>query len=308
MLMLIDDILLLPPEEREQLNMALLEADVAEAYEISDVARFGLHHMLSELHAGTDSFVYATELPNVAPLGAAIWMEFDVGHLPDAPFLGTDIRTYGVMMVARDRREEPDEVAHWLRVVGHDPDDAIRWVVPMSVVWRFADNGEIASRQHFRLLAVRPDGSVQGMYRSPEAAGAPPLSETMETIYFFTTAVACLAVTFAHCHNVQTSEHQPSRQQRRFRERHGGPPLVTWRTIDVPGIERLLRTEGGLAERGLHKALHLVRANFAHYTEEAPLFGKLTGTFYRPQHVRGRDTERTAPHRYRVHPPSKEER
>ncbi len=35
------------------------------------------------------------------------------------------------------------------------------------------------------------------------------------------------------------------------------------------------------------RALHICRAHFAHYTEEHPLFGKYTRTFYKPMHVRG---------------------
>jgi hypothetical protein len=304
--MLIDDLLLLSPGEREKLNLLLPELDAAEAYDITDVARFGVQHLFS----GMESFVYAKELPNVAPLGPAVWMEFDLAALPDAPFLGIDVRTYGVLLLARDRREEPEEVAHWLRMVGHDPDDAIRWVVPTCVVWRFSDNGEIASRQHFRMLAVRPDGSVEGMYRSTAAKGIPPLSQDLDTAFAFVTIFACLAVTFAHCRNVGTTLHHPTRQQRRFRERHGGPPLVSWRTIDVPGVEHLLRTEGGLEQHGAHKALHLCRAHFKHWAPgtymgraDAPAM-----TLYAPLHVRGRDGERSAAHRYRVHPPTTEDR
>jgi hypothetical protein len=194
-----------------------------------------------------------------------------------------------------------------LRQMGHDPDDAVRFVVLMSVVWRFADDGEIASFPHFKGLAVRPDGSVEGMYSALERPGTPRPSQNMRHIIAVVSFFAALAVTFAHCHNVPTTEHQPTRQQRRFRERHGQPPLVRWRTSDVPGVEQLLRAQGGLEQHGLHKALHLVRANVAHYTEDAPLFGKYTGTFYRPQHVRGRDKERTAGHHYRVHAPHGED-
>jgi hypothetical protein len=33
--------------------------------------------------------------------------------------------------------------------------------------------------------------------------------------------------------------------------------------------------------------LHIVRGHFAEYTEEAPLFGRVTGRFFRSIHTRG---------------------
>jgi hypothetical protein len=41
--------------------------------------------------------------------------------VPDTDFLGTNVRTFGIILLARDRKEEPDEVANCLRVVGHEP-------------------------------------------------------------------------------------------------------------------------------------------------------------------------------------------
>ncbi len=41
--------------------------------------------------------------------------------------------------------------------------------------------------------------------------------------------------------------------------------------------------KGGSAE----KPMHICRGNFARYTDDKPLFGKYTGLFWRPMHVRG---------------------
>jgi hypothetical protein len=47
----------------------------------------------------------------------------------------------------------------------------------------------------------------------------------------------------------------------------------------------------GSSERGegsqSSSAQHIVRGNFAHYSQEKPLFGKFHGLFWRPMHVRG---------------------
>jgi hypothetical protein len=72
--------------------------------------------------------------------------------------------------------------------------------------------------------------------------GAPPVSKVMRDLVTVNAFFAFLAVTMAHCKNVGQTEHQPSRQQRRFRERHGGPPLCSWRTIDIFPGEHLSST------------------------------------------------------------------
>jgi hypothetical protein len=48
------------------------------------------------------------------------------------------------------------------------------------------------------------------------------------------------------------------------------------------------------------KALHIARGHFAHYTEDRPLFGKYTGTFWRPAHVRGSADFGTVKSTYKV--------
>ncbi len=52
-------------------------------------------------------------------------------------------------------------------------------------------------------------------------------------------------------------------------------------------MKEVLRREGGSETNGLKKALHICRGHFATYSPEHPLFGKFTGTFWKPAHVRG---------------------
>jgi hypothetical protein len=54
----------------------------------------------------------------------------------------------------------------------------------------------------------------------------------------------------------------------------------------------------------LRRGAALLVRHFAHYTEEAPLFGKYTGTFYIPMHVRGRAEQGAVVKDYRVLAPS----
>ena len=50
-------------------------------------------------------------------------------------------------------------------------------------------------------------------------------------------------------------------------------------------VDELGRVEGLVAS--VIEGLHTVRGHFAHYTADAPLFGKYVGTWWRPWHVRG---------------------
>jgi hypothetical protein len=138
--------------------------------------------------------------------------------VPDTDFLGTNVRTFGIILLARDRKEEPDEVANCLRVVGHEPGRRIRWWVWTGVVWRL-DDEERASFPHFLGCVVWPDRHIEGVRSWLDREGAPPVTRTIRTIVTVNTVFAFIAVTMAQCKNVQAPEHQPSRQRRRFRER-----------------------------------------------------------------------------------------
>jgi hypothetical protein len=48
------------------------------------------------------------------------------------------------------------------------------------------------------------------------------------------------------------------------------------------------------------RGLHMVRGHYSTYSEDAPLFGRVTGTFWVPAHVRGTATEGVVSSEYRV--------
>lgn len=96
-----------------------------------------------------------------------------------------------------------------------------------------------------------------------------------------------LAMSFLHCKNVvrrdaTESEGPPAKWLRRHKA-----PAVRYHVLDINPMREVLRTEGGIEHNGLKKALHICRGHFATYTEDKKLFGKHTGTFWVPAHVRG---------------------
>lgn len=100
-------------------------------------------------------------------------------------------------------------------------------------------------------------------------------------------AVAHLTFAFCHAKNVSLQDVAPPPKVAAKRRKAGKPVGVTYKTLVIDGMKEVLRTEGGVERNGLKKALHICRGHFATYTADAPLFGKVTGTFWRPMHTRG---------------------
>lgn len=98
---------------------------------------------------------------------------------------------------------------------------------------------------------------------------------------------ADVAMTFAHCKNVSMQEHRTPPKVAKKRAKAGKPIGTTYKTLVIDPMKETLRTEGNIEKNGLKKALHICRGHFATYTEDKPLFGKVTGTFWKPMHVRG---------------------
>lgn len=95
------------------------------------------------------------------------------------------------------------------------------------------------------------------------------------------------ALSLLHCRNVEIRDRPISRQQRRVAER-SGKPAITYKELVIDAFRRQVRYETSQSgESEIKRALHICRGHFATYTDDNPLFGKYTGTFWRPMHVRG---------------------
>jgi hypothetical protein len=87
-----------------------------------------------------------------------------------------------------------------------------------------------------------------------------------------------------HCRNVSTRP--VTRGDPRKRHRH--PWRYEHHVIDIPGLDRPASVGGSKRSGDNTTALHMVRGNYATYTEDRPLFGRDVGTFWRPAHARGK--------------------
>lgn len=115
-----------------------------------------------------------------------------------------------------------------------------------------------------------------------------------------------LALSFLHCKNVTVATNEPNPKLSRVFQKKRGRPLTRFHTLEIEPMKEVLIREGEVEKMGLRRALHIVRGHFATYSEEHPMFGRMTGTFYRPAHVRGSINEGIILKDYEVHTPKQQ--
>ncbi len=149
-----------------------------------------------------------------------------------------------------------------------------RWVV-QSRVWQTMDDGTVLVLPE-DYLYLSDKGKLLSVGRSMLAAG---LGEMLMTAFPF------FVFQLLHCRGV-TAEPQEPYKPRLPRGKRRKIPRVTFQRLQIgdPNIQRQPSEPTG--DHGVAK--HLCRGSFAHYTPEAPLFGKYTGVFWRPAHIKGK--------------------
>lgn len=111
--------------------------------------------------------------------------------------------------------------------------------------------------------------------------------EHLQGISALTTHVPMLTMSFLHCKNVDTIDHVPDMKLQKARAKEGKPPLLTYKTLVIDAMRKVLQREGQIGKNGSQKALHICRGHFKTFPEGRGLFGKYPGTFWWPMHVRG---------------------
>jgi hypothetical protein len=196
------------------------------------------------------------------------------------------------------------------------PESPLRWGIILSCQRVVQDGTQLALTAHMIYLAEK-DRAVytgSGLWQKLDSQGA-PTGEMHLMVYGLPqlrnwyskqgvvdvdaavnllgsdTQARCypflLALSLLHCKNVTTTIQDSSAKVRASRHRKDKPPLTKYYTLNIEPMKRILRTEGRSEEVGLKRALHICRGHFATYSEDKPLFGKVSGRFWIPAHVRG---------------------
>lgn len=133
---------------------------------------------------------------------------------------------------------------------------------------------------------VRGDGRLIHHAAAPYAHGwGDALQHAMATM-----GPLYLAVSFANCRNVTQGEHVIEKRGAKFKKR-SRCPRITYKTLEIDGQKKVMAEAVEESGGSIQKALHICRGHFATYTDEAPMFGKHTGTFWVPMHTRGKRSQ-----------------
>lgn len=102
------------------------------------------------------------------------------------------------------------------------------------------------------------------------------------------------SIAFLHCKNAVVDEVEPPAKLSARHRREHGRPLLRFQTVrlEVPRSRHERHASNGTGD---NRALHIVPGHFAHYGDCCPgthdahglLFGRLSGVYWMPQHMRG---------------------
>jgi hypothetical protein len=151
------------------------------------------------------------------------------------------------------------------------------------------------------------DGKLYWESRFPSMSSEPPreVQEEWSKIIAQLLFPALMALSFMHCKNVTLDAIVPSEKlSRRHLKRHGRS-LLSYGELRIDPIRKLLEQQREGVGGSLRKALHLCRGHFKTFTNDAPLLGRATGTYWWAPQMRGTQSEGVALRDYRIHAPSK---
>lgn len=170
----------------------------------------------------------------------------------------------------------------------HASEDDNKWLMSVSYFQEqyYGDRKVCVPGPHMLRLEIDKSGRLLEIgKRSPVFWKESDLPTNEDWLWFDTRVEVpvFLAISFLHCKNVVLEEHHPSVPGKR--NRHG--PHITFKTLNIKPMQKVLRDEGNAETTGLKMALHICRGHFKTFSGKG-LFGKYTGTYWWDSQVRGK--------------------
>lgn len=223
------------------------------------------------LYSGKERFNY-DDFPNQAPAWPFSWFEYSMPPVADSE--GNIIEFF-----------ENIEKVGIFRVMEKDNHG---WI-GLIYVYLLSKNGRLGLIGS-ALAKINDDGTVN--YPMKYIPGDMKVYEGDKAVSweqgFELFAVPLFAAnSFMHCKNVEFVDQIPTKIENQKRKKKGKLPFFRFKTLNIQGVRKIIDNEMEKQNVGLKKALHICRGHFATYTDENPLFGKITGTFWKPMHLRG---------------------
>lgn len=288
--MRIADQLLLSPEIDPAIKKRIRESFLINASPVSDY-----------FFTGTDQEVWKIEkdFPNIAPPYELFFLDFVAPEKIVSKVYGIvewgehRPTAWGLLCQGMDLDKADDKQAKELKARG------ARWVLDIHLFFRIEKGDQIRCFgpiwqtqilvQDNGEALLTPDGSDVQMIGMPIGGSMQMIKNraqrTGETLQECAMAMredlgpnlqtGLLTLSFLHCKNVAVRVEEDTLSE------------LTYHTIDIASMKRVLKDEGQSDTIGTKRALHICRGHFRHYTNGRKLFGKVEGTFWTPMHSRG---------------------
>jgi hypothetical protein len=247
---------------------------------------FKVDNVASYLKESGQKWEWYGEMPCAMPPFASSWFEFPayLSH-----WVSSGIRRVGVLLVSSEVDPStmpfPRDDAKTIVIASVFIEEGGSTYGPVVSVPIFLDTrGDVVSggfedRKDFAYSAVSNTYSADVSF--PE--------DDLDMLRQMGAAVYCalFSCSLLNCKNVAVRQSNPPARLSKAHAKRRGSPLVTFKTLEIEPMKAVLRADGKSAEVGLARALHICRGHFATYEEGKGLFGKYTGRFWIPNHVRG---------------------
>lgn len=251
---------------------------------------------LDQFRAEVDTFDI---IVNVAPPHTKMFIEFPcVGIYKERHGL----HSWGALIESVDFEERGWEM------------EGARWGLVVQLIFE-PRKGYICGPVARSHMFVKPDGALD---RHPDrkAVGSnrwvhvkPPwfsddpednFTAEMEQAIWELMVPVLFSISLMHTRNVTAEPVEPNpRVSARFAKRHGRP-LTRHHVLIIDPMKKVLESEGNASGKGLSHAVHTCRGHFKRYGEDAPLFGRYTGTWWWAEQRRGNPALGEVTHSYRV--------
>ena len=245
----------------------------------------------------TEIFNLHTDYPNVAPPFPSVWFEHTSPKLVN--------REGEILTVARDLRD-----FHYGTLVGSVHTDT-GWECYLAFFLSHkepdapAKSAQVITTHYVFKYRVDPSGRV--IPTSTEILFPPSIESPNAEIQTFIHTLTCitfLALSFCNCKNVTLETTDPHALRAPSHRNKNGPQSL-YKTLNINPAKTILSHKGGAEVSGLKHALHICRGHFKTFTSDAPLLGKVTGTYWWESHIRGTPDLGLITKSYKVNSPLK---
>ncbi len=243
-------------------------------------------------------------VPNAAPMYQNMWFE----HKVVSRLHGIDgLERVGVQVTATEYpHKESLDIIPPLFWEKYPLILNAKWLLYGTCFWEPAGRGSIRHVGCYSILPVKDDGKISMNLTNDHVASitlSPPgtIDHLVSLAFSSFWLVPLMAISFAHCKNTSVLSLEPSLKLQHARERRGHLPLVTYHTLEIKPMVRILREEGQSEIIGIKRALHICRGHFKDFANKG-LFGKYKGLYWWDSQVRGSATSGVSLKDYKVSP------